>query len=436
MKRLLTLLTAFAALGCSSTWAQKNVKEAVDTFHIDDVSTMEYVEQVPLTECQRVDTCENAQFAIVTKDGKMGIYDLKSHKNVTPISFDKAEYYECEVAEWGTPIVHFLATKGIGLCRISVSANDDNAVQLWSDNPQFVASLTYCTTIDKAITKHCQELLAKGMKKLHGVNGQLAVIDAQTGMLKAWVAMKEDNGKLSSDNKLLKKACSFTTSLLMLALRCMSQTGLTLEDSIDTENGIYPVNGSLTIRDHNWRSGGYGRLSLHDAFMNQSDVAIFQLIEKACGRERAAALWTQFGLDTRATNAMELSAVANAFYTGTDVRLPTLIGDSLHIQVLSEKDKALSSLGKKLFYEINQEGGIQAKYAPQKVALVGIYGRGNDEERGEREFSFVGAFPYDNPRYSLAVFIQFKQDGAPHSNADLALPVVNPLVEWLNKQVH
>lgn len=436
MKRLLTLLCAFAALGCSSTWARENGEEAVDTLNIDDVSTVEHIEQVPLTECQRIDTCENAQFAIVTKDGRMGIYDLKSHKNVTPIDFDKAEYYECEVTEWGTPIVHFLATKGIGLCRISVSANDDNAVQLWSDNPQFVASLTYCTTIDKTITKHCQELLAKGMKKLHGVNGQLAVIDAQTGMLKAWVTMKEDNGKLSFDNKLLKRACSSTTLSPMLALRCMSQAGLTLEDSIDTENGIYPVNDSLTIRDHNWRSGGYGRLSLHDAFMKHSNVAIFRLIEKACGKERAADLWTQFSLDTRATNALELSAVANAFYTGTDIRRPTLIGDSLQTQVLSEKDKVLSSWGKKLFYEINQEGGIQAKYAPRKVALAGMYGLIDNKERGEREFSFAGAFPYDNPRYSLAVFIHIKQDGAPHYNGDLALPIVNPLVEWLDKQAH
>ena len=435
MKRLLTLLTAFAALGCSSTWAQENVEETVDTLHLGNVSTEECVTQVPLTECQRVDTCENAQFAIVTKDGKMGIYDLKSHTNVTPISFDKAEYYECEVTEWGTPVVHFLATKGIGLGRISVSANDDNVVQLWSDNPQFVASLTYCTTIDKAITKHCQELLAKGMKELHGMNGQIAVIDAQTGMLKAWVAMKEDNGKIF-DNKLLRKACSSMTSLPMLALRCMRQAGLTLRDSIDTENGAYPVNGSLTIRDHNWRTGGYGRLSLHDAFVKHSNVAIFRLIEKACGKEKATALWKQFSLDTRATNAMELSAVANAFYTGTDVRRPALIGNSLQVQPLSEKDKALSSLSKKLFYEINQEGGIQAKYAPRKVALAGMYGLVNDEERGEREFSFVGAFPYDKPRYSMAVFIQTKQDDHPYSNADLALPVVKPLVEWLDKHAH
>ena len=435
MKRLLTLLTAFAALGCSSTWAQEKVEETVDTLHLDNISTVECVTQVPLTECQRVDTCENAQFAIVTKDGKMGIYDLKSHTNVTPISFDKAEYYECEVAEWGTPIVHFLATKGNELGRISVSADDDNVVQLWNDNPQFVASLTYCTTIDKEITKHCQKFLAKGMKELHGVNGQIAVIDAQTGILKAWVAMKEDNGKIL-DSKLLRKACSSMTSLPMLALRCLRQAGLTLEDSIDTENGVYHVNSSLTIRDHNWRTGGYGRLSLHDAFVKHSNVAIFRLIEKACGKERATALWKQIGLDTRATNAMELSAIANAFYTGTDVRRPALIGDSLRVQPLSEKEKALFSLGKKLFYEINQEGGIQAQYAPRKVALAGIYGLANDGERGEREFSFVGAFPYDKPRYSMAVFIQTKQDDHPHSNVELALPVVKPLVEWLYKHAH
>ena len=61
------------------------VKAAVDTLGADEALDKKHVTQVPLEQCNRIDTCSVTRFAIVSKDGKLGIYDLEKHENVTEI---------------------------------------------------------------------------------------------------------------------------------------------------------------------------------------------------------------------------------------------------------------------------------------------------------------------------------------------------------------
>lgn len=98
---------------------------------------------------------------------------------------------------------YFYAEKGIEQGIIGVYGNNNQTLGIWHDSPEYVGNLDECTTIDTAISKKCKSLLQKGMKTLDGTYGQIAVIDAQNGRLKAWVALeKKDNG--FSDAKLLR----------------------------------------------------------------------------------------------------------------------------------------------------------------------------------------------------------------------------------------
>ena len=54
------------------------------------------------------------------------------------------------------------------------------------------------------MTQKCQDVLSEGLKMLNGTYGHIAVIDAQTGRLKSWVALEKDRDDYS-EGKLLKQ---------------------------------------------------------------------------------------------------------------------------------------------------------------------------------------------------------------------------------------
>lgn len=428
MKRI-AILGATLALCVSSAWAQNKCTEQCDTIVID-TCTQQPVAQVPLNECQAVDTCENARFAIVTKNNRQGIYDLRKGRNVTPIAYEGLSYYECEVTEWGVPITHFLAYRGTELGRIAVEGDNDKVFEVWSDNPELVASLTYCTTIDDKIMEQCKQTLSNGLPKLQGTHGQVAVIDVQTGQLKAWVAMQNDKGSVT-ETKLLKKACGSSAMLPLFALKGMQKAGLSLTDSIDVDNGIYHVNDTLTIRDHNWRWGGYDQMSIHDALTHHSKVAMYKLAAKGFGIELPH-IWQMAHQNN--SNAMELAIIINAICSQTALREPTLIGDSLNVTPINKQDKAIGPIVRTLLADMNVGDALQAKYAPRGVKISGLYSFNAKPLTNEREFMFAGAIPAEKPRYAIGVFVDTPQNDTPHYAGDLAKWVVNPLVEWLTKQ--
>lgn len=432
IKRIATLGAALTF--CMGTMcAQNGIKVSCDTLKIDDCNSVQpTVAQIPLTECQSVDTCENAQYAIVTKDNKQGIYDLRKQLNITPITYQSLSYYECEVTEWGTPVTYFLATRGTELGRISVNGTDNQTFEVWNDNPELVASLTYCTTLDEQLMKQCRMFLSNGLKTLNGTHGQLAVIDAQTGHLKAWVALRQNKEGNVVDAKLLKKTCGLSSSLPLFALAAMQESGLSLSDSIDVDNGIYRVSDTLTIRDHNWRWGGYGKMSIHDALTHHSKVAIYKLLKKGFDDNKATRIW-QLSLSA-SSNAMELAVLINSFCSLTDLREPTLIGDSLTITPLSNDDKAIVTAYHTFMADMNKGNALQAKYAPHGVKLSGSYSFETRPTMNDREMSFGGAFPADKPRYAIGAFIDIPRNDAPHYSGELAKLVINPLIEWVMKR--
>jgi len=44
----------------------------------------------------------------------------------------------------------------------------------------------------------------------------------------------------------------------------------------DSDAGVYNVGDGLVIRDHNWRTGDYGKMTYREAFIRKSDVAYYK----------------------------------------------------------------------------------------------------------------------------------------------------------------
>lgn len=128
------------------------------------------------------------------------------------------------------------------------------------------------------------------MKTLDGTYGQIAVIDAQNGRLKAWVALeKKDNG--FSDAKLLRNVFSPRSITTIGTAAVLADIDANLEDSIDAGNGVYDTEDGLKIRDHNWHTGGYGKMTVREALVKKSNVAMYKMTQVAMGNERAHDVW-------------------------------------------------------------------------------------------------------------------------------------------------
>ena len=410
------------------------VKAAVDTLGADEALGKKHVTQVPLEQCNRIDTCSVTRFAIVSKDGKLGIYDLEKHENVTEIDLDVAGFSRRYVSEDGIEVFYFYVERGIERGTIGVVGEDNQTVAMWMDNPEYVAKLDECTTIDSVMTQKCQEVLSGGLKALNGTYGQIAVIDAQTGRLKTWVALEKD-GDGYADGKLLKQACSHRILTLVGVTPMLADIDGSLKDKIDLCGGVYNIGDSISIRDHNWESGGYGVMTCRQALTHKSNVAMFKILLVNRG-DAAFGIWKNITSAEKHTSAMELAAILNSVYQKNVLIFPTLEGDSV-----TEEPNDMLPLGRKYLQEVlvglNKGDGIQAAYAPKKVELAGIYGdyQGEELESGKHtpaEMSFVGVFPAQKPRYALAVFIN-RPDEPTHSSKDFANSIVNEVVEWLSK---
>ena len=354
---------------------------------------------------------------------------------MTNIEYDVLSFSHRQITEDNTEIFYFYAEKGIEQGIIGVYGNNNQTLGIWHDNPEYVGNLSECTTIDTAISKKCKRLLQKGMEALDGTYGQIAVIDAQNGRLKAWVALeKKDND--FSDAKLLRNVFSPRCITTIGTAAVLADIDANLEDSIDAGNGAYDTEDGLKIRDHNWRAGGYGKMTVRDALVKKSNVAMYKMTQVAMGNERAHDVWQEMMDHPHSTNAMEIAASTWSINHEDASVYPTLKGDSVEVAPHNTTTPKERQYIKEVLVGLNKAGGIQADYAPQTIELAGVYGNwGKDyytEDNTLTETSFVGFFPAPNPRYSICVFIHRPTEPA-RSPKDLATSVVNKLISWLMK---
>ena len=191
-----------------------DVDEAiVDTLIEDTISDYsQYVTQYELRECDWVDICPNPRYAIVTKNGKKGIYDLILQRNITEIEFRGLGYSKTDEDEDGTSMSLFYAKKGIKLGILGVSSANNSVFGLWMDDSDEVYSLEECTTIDENMMGRAMGILSQFICQHQMSNAQIVVLDAASGHLKTWVAMDADM-KRENAGKLLAHSCSASLTI-------------------------------------------------------------------------------------------------------------------------------------------------------------------------------------------------------------------------------
>lgn len=136
------------------------------------------------------------------------------------------------------------------------------------------------TSIDLKLNNFTDLLLANMVEKQQADSGLIMVVSTPTGHVKAASYMPcESKTRLKQSNI---RDYSSLGGQIVTCLVALEAGTLCLSDSVDVGRGIYMVD-SIMLRDHNFRIGGYGILTFHDAFVRRSNIATYMAASKAFG---------------------------------------------------------------------------------------------------------------------------------------------------------
>ena len=385
---------------------------ASDTIYLDnrDKDSLRMV-QHDLKEYEWVDFCDSHKYAIVTKNGKKGIYDLVLHQEVTPVEFREVGFCRQDIIEDSLCFNIFYATEGIKRGILSVDESSNNVVSIWKDDPNEVYSLEECTTLDKKITKRAKKLLETFIRQQQMDNAQIVILDAQSGQLKSWISLDADMEKEDA-GKLLAHSCTASLTKPFHVVMALENEGLSLDSlyhGISYRNGIKSLNNEL----------------------------IHQAIFRGYRRSAAERKWEELTDSHNPSTSPFIMAVGynSLVHNGTMI-IPTMKADSVNVEENVFSETNLINLRDVL--SINWHESPQLAWLSDMTNWLGYATMENiyAEEDKDRmtpvgaQIQFAGVFPADSPRYTICVVADKQSTDV---STSVLQDVVNPLTKWLLK---
>lgn len=264
-------------------------------------------------------------------------------------------------------------------------------------------------TIDESLQEVVDSLIRQKMEEVDAASGRVIVMEVQTDEVKALIG----SDSIQQESGLVRAAT------LLAAL----ETGkVQLTDIVDVGNGRLAI-GADTLLDHNWHRGGYGRLTVKQSFGVSSNIASYQITERAFGDAQAfAEALARYGYQVKDT-----CLVNNAIGYG----IPTT--PMQHVKFFNAiarrsiaNDAVADSLSMAMEYSVTE--GLAKPAASDKVRVAGATGTirlAEDEYVAE----FCGFFPAEEPQYTILVSINKK--GLPVSGGLMAGSVFKEIVDYI-----
>lgn len=336
------------------------------------------------------------------------------------------------------------------------------------------------TTLDIGVQEVAEHSLKSVLEQYECAYGTCIVMEVQTGKIRALVNLgRQKDGTYWEDlNYAMMPTEPGSTFKLMTLFALLKDRYVTVDSKVDCQGGVAHF-GNLTVKDSHF---GLGVLSIRDAFAQSSNVAMAKLghqyyqsnpkkylnhlhtlhLDGKTGidltGERAPRVkkpgqsdwsattlpWMAYGYEIQITplhTCMVYNAVANNGklmrpYLISEVReygktikkfeptaLEESIGDTATIRQLQEcmKEVALTGTAKHIrspFYS------IAGKTGTAQVADKGI-----KYSDGVYQGSFVGYFPADKPKYTIAVVIRTKPRSGAYYGGTIAAPVFRMIAD-------
>ena len=349
------------------------------------------------------------------------------------------------------------------------------------------------TTIDVTMQDIAEKALVNKLKEVDGEKGVVILMEVATGDIKAIVSMtryrNERTGKSEyyeaqndAINALWEPGSTFKTGSIMVALE---DGKITPETKVDCSGGIYMMHGRA-MKDHNWRKGGYGELTVTEILGQSSNIGVSRIIDELYydnpqhyvqklydmgvgiplglpmgadpivrmpdtdlkkGRwSKTALAWMSIGYETQIPPISTLAfynAIAN---NGRMVR-PRFVKARMEngqvveeypVEVIKEKICSPQTLRDiRMMLEKVVSEGLGRKAGNKRFPVSGKTGTAQVAENGNYAshtymVSFCGYFPSDAPKYSCIVCI--KKHGLPASGGAQCGPVFSEISQLVMNQ--
>ena len=306
------------------------------------------------------------------------------------------------------------------------------------------------------------------------LQGQAIVMDVQSGEILAMSGLERNfEGKFQPCKNFAYQQelgqLTQTASLLALFERGIDSTYV-----VHTGVGIWGVDDSWVLRDHNWRRGGYGDLNLARAMETSSNIGIGvpvwkfykgheqnffddlnkmsfgqpDFIDGIDGLKPTAydspknsdwvnkyVIWSAIGYN-RKIAPVQMLTFYNAIANDGKMVKPTLKTGEVEIinPQIASKDN-IKKMQVILDHVVSQGLGRKAGSPIIRVAgktgtsQVGEYDFGEENYVDEYQLAFCGYFPADKPKYSMIVSIN--KLGLPASGGGMAGVVFHDIMEWM-----
>lgn len=330
------------------------------------------------------------------------------------------------------------------------------------------------STISPALQYAADSMLNVKLTEINGLQGQVIIMNVQTGELLA-MAGRERNfeGKFQPCQNFAYQqelGSLMKTASLLVAL----ETGeVKLSDVVDVGNGVWQIDDDRIMKDHNWRRGGYGEVTLDRVLEISSNIGISKTIwslfkghEKdyfnkldsmSFGQPNSIEgieglrpsvysspkdsdwvnkdiLWSAIGYD-RKIAPIQMLTFYNAIANNGKMVRPTLVpGTTEIIDEQIAKSENVTLMQQALEHVVSQGLGKLAGCERIKVAgntgtsQVNEYYEG-DNTVCEYHLAFCGYFPADAPNYSMIV--SMNKLGLPASGGGMAGDAFHNIVEWM-----
>lgn len=351
------------------------------------------------------------------------------------------------------------------------------------------------TTIDVGMQDLAERAVINELKKINGNVGVALLMEVPTGDIKAIVNMEKcfdgeyREVKNHAVSDLLEPGSVFKVASIMVAL---DDGVVDTTARIETAGGVWPMYGRQ-MKDHNWRRGGYGTLTLPQTLLYSSNIGISRIIDdhykdnpekfvrgiyrtgladnlniplvgsspaiirlprknergQWLNWSKTALPWMSIGYETQIPPISVLTfynAIANNGKMMQPRFVKQVVKDGevlidfppkvLRSQIC--KPKTLGEMQTILEHVVSQGLGKKAGSPSFKVAgktgTAQISQGTGGYKVGQTNYllSFAGYFPADNPRYSCIVCIQ--KSGLPASGGGMSGVVFHDIAEGIMAQ--
>ena len=307
------------------------------------------------------------------------------------------------------------------------------------------------------------------------LQGQAIVMDVQTGEILAMSGRERNfEGKFQSCHNFAyqQELGSLTQTASLLAV--LESGKVLLSDQIQTGSGVWPVENGLEMKDHNWRWGGYGNISLDRALAVSSNIGISKVVNNVYGNTPQGffdqlvkmsfgqpdyiegidglkpvannspkdnnwnnydLLWSSIGYEWEIA-PIQMLTFYNAIANDGKMVKPTLktgVVEIINPQIARKAN--IDSMQVALDHVVSQGLGKKAGSPILRVAgktgtsQVKEYDFGEENYVSEYQLAFCGYFPADKPMYSIIVSIN--KLGLPASGGGMAGVVFHDIVKWM-----